>query len=459
MIFEPRPYQRLIIAHELDAPRGGVWAGMGMGKTSATLAAIDARLLHDGRPTLVLAPKPVAEFTWPREVKKWENFSHMDVVPIIGDAGTRRAALKIDAPIFTVNYENVPWLVEQCGDAWPFAHVVADESTRLKSFRLGGPKGRRVRPLAKIAHSKIDSWTNLTGTPSPNGLGDLWGQSWFLDRGERLGKTFSAFEGRWFQKIPVGNGGFMQPRILAHAEGEIHALLRDLHITVDPADWFDLRDPIVNVVRVELPAKARRLYDDMEKEMFMTLGTSEVEAFNAASRTIKCLQLANGAAYVDEDGNWNAVHDAKLQALESIVEEAAGATVLVAYHFRSDLERLKKAFPHGIDLGAPGGLADALNGKGRIWFGHPASMGHGVDGLQEHCNILAMFGHWWNLEEFQQVIERIGPVRQLQSGHDRPVFIHHIVAADTVDETIMARRESKRAVQDLLLEAMKRRAA
>jgi len=459
MIFEPRPYQHLIIGHELDVPRGGVWAGMGMGKTSATLSAIDARLLHDGRPTLVLAPLRVAQSTWPDEAKKWANFSHIDVVPIVGEPADRRAALKVDAPVFTINYENIPWLVEQCGDRWPFAHVVADESTRLKSFRLGGTKGRRARALGKIAHTKIESWTNLTGTPSPNGLMDLWGQSWFLDRGERLGKTFSAFEGRWFQKIPVGNGGFMQPRILPHAEGEIHERLRDLHITVDPADWFDLREPIVNVVRVDLPAKARRLYEDMEKELFMTLGTVEVEAFSAASRTIKCLQLANGAAYLDDAGNWKEVHDVKIRALESIAEEAAGAPVLVAYHFKSDLERLQRAFPHGRVLDAdPATIRDWNAGRIRLLFAHPASAGHGLN-LQDGGNILVFFGHWWSLEEFQQIIERIGPVRQMQAGHDRPVFIHHIVAADTIDETIMERRESKRAVQDLLLDAMKRRAA
>jgi SNF2 family DNA or RNA helicase len=193
----------------------------------------------------------------------------------------------------------------------------------------------------------------------------------------------------------------------------------------------------------------------MERDMFMLLGDSEVEAFNAASRTIKCLQLANGAAYTDEAGAFVEVHDMKLRALESITAEASGAPVLVAYHFKSDLARLKRAFPYGRVLDSdPATIRDWNAGRIPLMFAHPASAGHGLN-LQDGGNILVFFGLWWGLEEHAQIIERIGPVRQLQAGHDRPVFIHYIVAADTVDELVLGRLKTKRAVQDLLLEAMK----
>jgi SNF2 family DNA or RNA helicase len=454
MIYQPRPYQHLITAHELDRERGGVWAGMGMGKTAATLEAIAALQLSDSRPALVLAPLRVAQSTWPDEAKKWSNLSHLDVVPIVGSEKERSNALARDSAIKTINFENISWLVDRLGDRWPFGTVVADESTRLKSFRLGGKGGRRARSIAKIAHTRIERWINLTGTPSPNGLADLWGQSWFLDAGQRLGRTYSNFTERWFRK---GFNGFgLEP--LPFAQEQIEEKIRDLHITVDPADWFDLKEPIVNVVRVELPSKARALYRDMEKRMFMEIGEHDVEAFNAASRTIKCLQLANGAAYVgDSNDKWVEVHDAKIQALQSITEEAMGAPVLVAYHFKSDLARLQRAFPYGRVLDSdPQTIRDWNAGHIPLLFAHPASAGHGLN-LQDGGNILVFFGHWWGLEEFQQIIERIGPVRQRQAGHDRPVFIHHIVASDTVDELVMARRETKREVQDLLLEAMKSR--
>lgn len=191
--------------------------------------------------------------------------------------------------------------------------------------------------------------------------------------------------------------------------------------------------------------------------MFLQIENNDVEALNAASKTIKCLQLANGAIYTDDSGTWSEVHDLKLQALESIINEAAGMPVLVAYHFKSDLARLQKAFKNGRVLDKdPQTIRDWNAGKTPILFAHPASAGHGLN-LQDGGNILAFFSHWWDLEQYLQIVERIGPTRQAQAGHDRPVFIYHIIAADTVDELVMERRESKKTVQEILLEAMKRR--
>lgn len=457
--FTPREYQHAIIDHVLNLQRGAVWAGMGMGKSVSTLTALDILEITEPGPALVLAPLRVAASTWPDEAKKWAHLTNVEVSAVVGTPEERRAALKRPATIYTTNYDNLPWLVEHYGDKWPFRKVVADESTKLKSFRLQ-QGGKRAHALGRVAHCKVDRFIELTGTPSPNGLQDLWGQAWFLDKGVRLGRSFEAFKSRWFQSIQVGSDRHatrLDP--LPFAQEQIEDRMRDLCLSLDARDYFDISEPIVNVIRVELPAKARRLYKDMEREMFLALecGT-EVEAFNAASKTIKCLQLANGAIYTDDTCSAFAdIHDAKLQALEDVIEEAAGMPVLVAYHFKSDLARLQRAFAKGRALDKdPQTIRDWNAGKIPVLFAHPASAGHGLN-LQDGGNILAFFGHWWDLEQYQQIIERIGPTRQAQAGHDRPVFIHHIVAADTMDELVMARRESKREVQDLLLEAMKRK--
>jgi len=457
--FVPRPYQTQIIEHILDHPRCGIWAGMGMGKTTATLTALSALELVEPGPALVVAPLRVAQSTWPSEAKKWAHLSDVEIVPIVGTPAQRAAALKKDAPVYTTNYENLPKLVEHFGTRWPFKKIVADESTKLKGFRLR-QGGKRAQALGKVAHAHATRFIELTGTPSPNGLIDLWGQAWFLDRGERLGRSFRGFTDRWFRSERVGadpHAVKLEP--YPHARGEIENRLRDLCLSLDARDWFDIREPIVTTIEVDLPDAVRKLYNDMEREMFMSLQDNDIEAFNAASRTIKCLQIANGAVYVDEAASaYEEVHDAKLQALEEVIEEAAGMPVLVSYHFKSDLARLQKAFPKGRVLDKDPQTIDDWNaGEIPLLFAHPASAGHGLN-LQDGGNILAFFGHWWNLEEFQQIVERIGPTRQAQAGHDRPVFIYHIIARDTVDELVMARRESKREVQDLLLDAMKRNA-
>jgi len=468
--FTPRPYQHAIIEHLLDAPRCAAWASMGMGKTLATLTALDILELVEPGPTLVLAPKRVAASTWPDEAAKWSHLRNIEMSAVIGTATERQAALRRPASVYTTNYDNLPWLIDHLGDRWPFTKVVADESTRLKSLRLdtrtkkngqeyqrksGG--GKRARELARVAF-RTPRFIELTGTPSPNGLIDLWGQAWFLDKGVRLGRVFTAFRNRWFQSVPAGDSGRLKHIPLPFAQEQIQDRLRDLCLSLDARDWFDIAEPIVNTIRVTLPPRARRLYQEMEREMFLAIDGVEVEAFNAASKTIKCLQLANGAIYTDDTATtWADVHDMKLQALESVITEAAGMPVLVAYHFKSDLARLLQAFPRGRALDDdPQTIRDWNAGKIPVLFAHPASAGHGLN-LQDGGNILVFFGHWWDLEQYQQIIERIGPTRQAQAGHDRPVFIHHIVAVDTVDEIVMARRDSKRDVQDLLLEAMKRR--
>lgn len=468
----PRTYQPPITQLVVDVPRCSVWAGLGTGKTVSTLSAVDALILGGQLqdPTLVLAPLRVARDTWAKETAKWNHLRDMTTVPMIGTKAEREAALarilKGNDPLATINYDNIPWLIEQLGSRWPFGMIVADEATRLKGFRGGyrthpktgkvyyqGAGGQRTRMLGRVAH-RSKRFVNLTGTPAPNGLQDLWGQQWFVDRGARLGSTHEAFTQRWFRPKPNGFG--VEP--LAHAEEEIHSRLSDVCLTVDIRDYYDIDEPIRNRVEIELPPKAKAIYRDMERKMFAEIAGHGVEAVHAASRTMKCLQIANGAAFVDEKSTqWEEVHRAKIEALESIIEEANGAPVLVPYHFRPDKLRLLKHFGGSLDLSTTKGLRAAMSGEGRVWLAHPASLGHGVDGLQEHCNQIAFFAHWWSLEERQQIIERVGPTRQMQAGKDRPVFVHDIVAAGTVDELVLERHATKKSVQDILLEAMKRK--
>ena len=764
--------------------------------TPVVLTYLDALYLGgETRPTLILGPLRVARKVWSDEVQKWDHLAGLSVVPIIGTEKERLAALRIDAPIYTINYDNLVWLIEYWGERWPYATVVADESDYIKghriSFRtaknadgsdgktyLAGQGAKRAGALAKIAHSHTKRFIELTGTPAPNGLVDLWGQIWYLDRGQRLGRTFDAFKKRWFEKAYDGFGSTPH----AFANDQIHAALNDICLTIDGKDWFDLKKPIVNNIYVDLGPKARKLYKDMEKEMFLQLEDSRsAEAFGAAARTQKLLQLClaagtevltpegwvpienldaaqpvwdgldwvsvgkllvqgkqsvinclgvwmteghrvrttegwrtageinarktssgfdragfwipdrfvsrgveapdakgylaralhlwgrirghkpefaehepwfnevvwvpsggdadrslgdprhdlpsgveylerdaaamsepqqqglgklwraghsrmrtlaknfrgllrrygsvlvswgpdrpdrqqrklragelplddgkgageqhqdkcvdsdaerkddgeassrgflpevcnpaqavgermdplaggncsgqggeaetydladvgprnqfvargpagdlllvhncNGAIYLDpladsdtspRSKEWRLIHDEKIEALQSIAHEAAGEALLVCYEFKSDLARLLHAFPKGRVMKTDKDIEDFIAGKIPMLFLHPKSGGHGVDGLQYACRHIVFFGHNWSLGQYQQVIERTGPVRQMQAGLDRLVFIHHIIARGTVDELVMERRETKREVQDILLDACNR---
>lgn len=448
--FKPHDYQQEAMAHLYKVRRAALWMPMGGGKTVTTLTALDnLSVVEDVFPALVLAPLRVARSTWPEEVKKWPHLSHLRVSVITGTPKQRERALAEEADIYCTNYDNLVWLRKELGDEWPFKTVVADEFTRLKSFRIR-QGGSRARALGQVAHSHVSRFIGLTGTPAPNGVKDLWGQIWFLDQGERLGRTFSAFEQRWFRK---GYDGYtLVP--YDHTQKEVEDKLRDICLTVQA---LQVDEPITSPVYVDLPPTARKVYDEMEKEMFAVINDEGVEAANAAVRTQKCLQLANGALYVDEDGNWETAHDAKLDALESIIEEANGAPVLVAYNFKHDVERLRRRFPKGRVLDAdPDTIKQWNEGRISVLFAHPASAGHGLN-LADGGNILAFFGVNWNLEEHMQIIERIGPMRQKQAGYDRPVYVYPILARNTVDDLVMDRLSSKKSVQEILLEALKRR--
>lgn len=452
--------------------RCNVWASPGTGKTSASLYAFDAmRMFGEAKRALVVAPKRVARSTWANEIVKWrESFGHLNVAVAVGNEAQRIAALRSDADLVAINYDVLPWLIDVMGDAWNFDTVFADESGRLKNLRVSlqtsktgkefvrGQGSSRAKAFSKVAHTKVRRWVNLNGSPAPNGLADLWGQCWFIDGGVRLGRSFTGFEERFFQKIPDDSGYGARAVPLKSAQAEIQKLLRDVTISIDAKDWFDIKDPIESKVMVDLPQKARRIYDDMERELFAEIEAGvTVEAFNAGSRSLKCLQIGNGFAFTDtETRAWSELHDEKVEALKSIEIETAGEPLLVRYCFIPDKDRILKAFPRARFLDDNPRTEDEWNaGKIPMLVTHAASAGHGLN-LQHGGRILVDFSSDYNLDHDEQLIERLGPTRQAQSGYDRAVYRYRIVARDTIEElSVLPRLKTKATVQDSLKNAMK----
>lgn len=444
--------------HIAEHRRCALFAAMGAGKCAAVLHGLGALEVMDQEPGLIIAPKRVAKETWPNEVERWDSLKGVEISPIVGTQTERFMALKRDALWYSINYEQIPWLVDHLGKKrWPFRTLVADESTRLKGARSMGQGGKRTNALNKIAWlPQVKRFIELTGTPAPNGLKDIWGQMMYLDGGARLGSSYTAFLQRWFQRSFDGHS--VDP--LSFAQDQIQAKIADICLTVDPRDYVDISDPIETEIVVELPSKAMDTYREMEKKMFVELqhdfGVTEVEAVHAAARTNKCLQIAAGFLYTDT-GEAIHLHDAKLEALDSIREEANGMPLLVSYLFKHDLIMLKKKFPQLRHIDE---TTEKEWNAGRVpmMACHPASASHGLN-LQYGSNILVDYASGWDLEYDMQIIERIGPMRQFQAGLNRAVYRYRIMAHRTADYLVKMRRETKRSVQSILLEAMKRKEA
>ncbi len=391
----------------------------------------------------------------------------MKIRPIVGDLAQRKAALRDDkADLYTVNFEVLPWLVDTIGvDHWPFDMVVADEASKLRSFRLL-QGGKRAQALAAVAHTKVRRWLNLSGSIAPNGLANLWAPTWFVDRGQRLGRSYDAFESRWFgyqrAKDAVNVHKTRITRIaFPHAQAEIVGLIKDVSLAFNPKDWFDIKDPVVVPVYVDLPPEAKKRYREMERDLFTHIAGHDIEAFAASGKMLKTMQLANGAIYTGSDeqierdtAHWVPAHDEKLDALESIIEENDGEPLLVAYHFKPDLARLKKRFPNGRHINTKADEDAFKRGEIDLAFVHPQSIGHGVDGFQNVCHIIVFFAITFDLDPHDQIIERVGPMRQMQAGFDREVMVYLILARGTVDETIAERLVLKRGVQDATMDSL-----
>ncbi|AGH17473.1 DEAD/DEAH box helicase (plasmid) [Candidatus Liberibacter asiaticus] len=451
-----KPHQIVMVNWLLSHDRCALWASMGSGKTVSVLFALSTIKILDPRPVLIIAPLRVAQYVWKDEVERWSAFSDMTVSSLIGSERQRIKALNTPAHLYIINFENIPWLVKMKLDHWDFATIVVDESTKLKSFRTHqGTK--QTRALGKVAFSKVERFIELTGTPSPNGLIDLWGQIWFLDKGKRLGRVFQSFVARWFNTTQIGSHiGAVRYTAKETAQKEIEAQLSDCCLSLDIADYQNIDKPILITKKVPLPQPVMKQYHKFQRELYCDLQGENIEAFNSASKTVKCLQLANGAVYYDEEKHWKEVHDEKIKALEVIIEKANAAPIIVAYHFNSDLARLQKAFPQGRTLDKdPCTIQEWNEGKIPLLFAHPASCGHGLN-LQYGGNILVFFSLWWDLEEHQQMIERIGVTRQRQAGFKRAVFVYYLIAQNTIDELVLQRLRTKSTIQDLLLNALKK---
>ncbi|WP_315127342.1 ATP-dependent helicase [Comamonas antarctica] len=469
--YVPRPYQPGMTAHILRLARCNVFASMGSGKTPATMEAL-ANLLVFGvvRRVLVIGPKRVAGTTWPEVITDFPgSFGWITMAVALGSEKQRHAAVRAGAMVTTINFENVDWLVDNYGEDWPFDMVVVDESTKLRGLRvsiqthkksgkkfLAGQGASRAKALARVAHTRVKRFVNLTGTPTLAGLEALWGPTWFLDAGFRLGNSFTDFSRRWFRSVPGSSPQQTVIEPMPFSEAQIRNAIQDITLVVDVKDYFDIAEPLERIVHVDLPATARRQYDEMARELATEIDGQLIEAVSAGAKSQKLLQIASGAAYTDDQGNWVTAHDEKIEALKSVVEEAGGAPVLVFYHFKSDLARILKAFPKARVLDSkPQTQKDWNDGKIGLLAAHPAGAGHGLN-LQHGSNICCFFSTNWSAENDAQAIERIGPTRQKQSGYDRAVFVYRLVARGTVEEQAVARLKSRVSVQAALLEALKK---
>lgn len=446
MKFIPRSYQKIAIEKILAAPTVGLFLEMGLGKTVSTLTAI-LELLYDRFEVfkvLIIAPLRVAESTWSSEIEKWDHIQGLKIAKVLGNEKQRIAALNQKADIWIINRENTEWLVNYYGRKWPFDMVIIDE---LSSFK--NPRSKRFRALRKV-RPFIKRIVGLTGTPVPNGLIDLWAQIYLLDQGERLGKTLTGYRNRYFDPGRRNQNIIFEWIPKPFAEEVIYDKISDICVSMKSEDWLQLPEQIDNVVLIELPEKARRQYEQLEKELFLPLAGSDVTAANAAVLTNKLLQIANGAIY-DENGEAKEIHIAKLDALEEIIEAANGKPVLVVYSYKHDLDRIKTRLrsykPRTLDK--PQDIKDWNAGKIQVLLLHPASGGHGLN-LQAGGNIIVWFGLTWNLEWYQQTNARLH-----RQGQTERVIVHHIVAKGTMDENVLKALTGKAATQNGLIEAIK----
>lgn len=446
MKFTPHNYQKHAIRKIIKQSAVGLFLDMGLGKTACALTAA-AELLHDRfevSKVLVIAPLRVAENTWPGEIQKWDHLQYLKTSKILGSKKQRVEALTATADIYLINRENVTWLVNHCGKDWPFDMVIVDELSSFKSS-----KARRFRSLRKV-RPLINRIVGLTGTPAPNGLIDLWTQVYLLDQGERLGKTITGYRDRYFDPDKRNRTVIYSWKPKPGAEETIYSKLKDLCVSMKAEDWLEMPERIDRVVPVRLPPAARNCYEQLERDLLLTLAGGDIVANTAAVLSNKLLQLANGAVY-DENGSVRELHDAKLDTLEDIVEAANGKSVLVFYSYRHDLSRLQKRFPEARTLDSEQDIADWNLGQIQIGLAHPASAGHGLN-LQAGGHIIIWFGLTWSLELYQQANARL-----YRQGQKHSVIIHHLVVEGTVDEDVMAALEQKDTSQEALLEAVKAR--
>lgn len=443
MRYRPHNYQQTATRFILDHHEAAILLGMGLGKSVITLTAIWQLLLDyfTVSRVLVVAPLRVARDTWPAQVAKWDHLQGLSVAVAVGTKADRLDALAKSAMVTVINRENIPWLVRQYGDSWPFDMVVIDELSSFKNHRA-----KRFTALVKM-RPHVKRWVGLTGTPASNGLMDIWAQFLLLDGGQRLGRFITRYRDKWF--LPDKRNGMQvftyKPR--AGAEEEIYDAIADMTLSMRTTDHLTLPDLTVTTTPVVLGAGERAVYEQLKADLVVDLDGQVVDAANAAALSGKLLQLASGAIY-DEHGDTVEVHGAKLDALEDIIEAANGQTVLVAYWYRHDRERIQRRFPQARELKTSADI-EAWN-RGDIPLGliHPASAGHGLN-LQSGGHLLVWFSLTWSLELYQQTNARL-----YRQGQAEPVTITHLTATGTLDQAVLKALEAKDMTQAALIDAV-----
>ena len=435
-------YQRRAISFIKDRRRCGLFLDMGLGKTSSALTAVsDLRDEFAIHKVLIVAPLRVANSVWAQEARKWAHQKHLRVSVCTGPQKARLAALQTDADVYVINRENLDWLVEAKGAKWPFDMVIIDESSSFKNSST-----KRFKALRRVL-PKTEYMVLLTGTPSPNGLLDIWSQMYLIDFGQALGRTMTSFKQRFFE--PDFMGYKFTPR--EGSADKIHSLIAPSVIHMSAEDYLELPSRIDLIERVDLPSNSLTIYNDFEKTLLAELEDGEeVEAVTAAALANKLLQFANGGMYTDANGSWSSIHTEKLDALAEIIEDNPNENLLVAYNYRFDLERLKARFPDAVVLDKAQETIDRWNrGEIKILLAHPASAGHGLN-LQSGGATIVWFGLTWSLEYYQQFNARLH-----RQGQTKPVKILHVVARKTIDERVLHVLSSKNATQQQLLTALK----
>jgi SNF2 family DNA or RNA helicase len=444
MKYKPHNYQQFATDFILNQSICCLMLDMGLGKTVITLTALWQLALDsfDVSRVLVIAPKRVAEDTWPKELAKWEHLTGLTSSLVLGSAAERKAALQKKAFLYIINRENVAWLVKN--HYWDFDMVVIDELSSFKSNKAERFKAmKKVRPM-------VTRIVGLTGTPAPNTLLDLWPQMYLMDMGQRLGRFIGGFRDRFFLPDKRNREIIYSYKPREGAEDAIYALISDICISMKAADYLDMPERIDNRIEVSMSPKERKLYDDFQKDMVLSIGDEELDAANAAALSNKLLQMANGAVY-GEDKTVIPIHDRKLDALEDLVEAANGKPLLVAYWYKHDLQRIKARFKNVRCIDTAKDIDDWNAGQIPLALIHPASAGHGLN-LQDGGCTIVWFGLTWSLELYQQLNARLW-----RQGQKHTVVIHHIITKGTHDEDVMRALENKDTRQSALIEAVRAR--
>ena len=453
MIFKPHAYQQHCIEQVIKIKKLGLFLDMGLGKTVTTLTAIRERKYNrfQVRKVLVIAPKKVAEGTWTKEKDKWDHTRLLRVSPVLGSQAKRVRALNTPADLYIINRENVVWLVDYYRNAWPFDMVVVDESSSFKSH-----SAKRFKALASVG-GRIDRLVELTGTPSPNGLADLWAQVFLLDGGDRLGRRYAQFRERYFQPDKRGADGMVYSyEAKPGTEESILEKISDICISMKAEDYLQLPDLTYHEIPVVLDAKSQKAYRELEREMVLQLPEDEadISVTSAAALSNKLLQLANGALY-DEDRQVHAVHKCKIEAFLELIESLQGKPALVFYNYQHDRTRILDALAgSGLrirELKTTQDEDDWNNREIDILLTHPASSAYGLN-LQQGGNHVIWFGLTWNYELYTQANKRLH-----RQGQEEKVIIHHLVCSGTRDEDVMQALQRKDDVQSWVMESLKAR--